>query len=93
MNTNINSPIARLIEANNQYSIAMNKPFTFAKSDDDNIPKNIDQSTFNNEREVREQPNEMDEDEFEVDDLIDRKYRDNVDLGDTDKNHFLDSDF
>ena len=69
------------------------KNFTFCKVDSDNEPKGLP-NDFNDEREVREQPNEMDEDEFEVpDEIIDRAYRDNVDFGDTDKNHFLDSDF
>lgn len=64
----------------------MDKKFTFAKSTDDNIPSNIDQSTFNNERSENYDVfgNAMpDEDEFEVpDEIIDRVFTINRDLGD-----------
>jgi hypothetical protein len=48
-----NNPIDRLKEVNDNfesYCKAMKPKFTFAKADSDNIPSNIDQSTFNNER-------------------------------------------
>jgi hypothetical protein len=57
------------------------KRFTFAKADDDNIPKGLPDD-FNNERDISEMP-ERDEDEFEVpDDVIDRHFISNRDSGD-----------
>ena len=70
------------------------KPFTFCKPNSDNIPSNIDQSTFNNERSGNYDVfgNDMpDEDEFEVDDdsIIDRNFLSNRDTMDE---HFPDNE-
>jgi hypothetical protein len=88
MNTNINTPIDRLIEANNQYSIAMNKPFTFSKEQNDNIPDNAKNSEYWDEKGFKIMPDDRDEDELEVDDdlhengAIDRHFLSNRDSGD-----------
>ena len=68
----------------------MSKPFTFAKADDDNIPKGLPDD-FNNERSGNydvlgnAMPDDRDEDELEVpDDVIDRHFISNRDTMDED---------
>jgi len=64
------------------------KRFTFAKADDDNIPKGLPDD-FNNEREAMPD-NETDESYLDLDDsIVDRQYIVNRDYGD--ENYFPDS--
>lgn len=58
----------------------MNKPFTFAKSDSDNEPKGLP-SDFLDERESMPDY-ETDETYLETDDVIDRDFTANRDMGD-----------
>ena len=60
----------------------MSKPFTFAKSDDDNIPKGMPDD-FLDEKDYPEAQEESDESYLDIDDsIVDRQYIANRDYGD-----------